>query len=86
MGFKGNDKLITSASGGTLLATERFSRVSRSWNSVHIVAAGEGSGYGCGIANNSILQTLNYPEEDTSLPVQLSSFTAEEIGGFTGGV
>lgn len=83
MGFKGSDKFITSASGGSLLATIRFSKVNGSWNSVHIVSAEEGAGYGCGIANNTILQTLNYPEEDTSLPVQLSSFTAEEIGGYT---
>jgi hypothetical protein len=77
MGFKGNDKTISSAAGGTLLATVVFSKTGGSWGTVHIVEEGEGSGYGSGITNNGIKQTLHFPVEDTSLPVQLSSFTAK---------
>jgi hypothetical protein len=60
-----------------LLATVIFNKVGGAWGTVHIVEEGEGSGFGAGIANNGIKQTLRYPGEDTSLPVQLSSFTAK---------
>jgi len=78
MGFKGNDKTISSGAGGTLLATVRFSKVGGAWGTVHIVEEGEGSGYGAGITNNGIKQNLHYPGADISLPVQLSSFKAKK--------
>lgn len=77
----GANKTITSAAGGTLLATVRFSKAGSQWGSVHIVSEAEDSNWGCYIYNNNVKQVLLYPSEDTSLPVELSSFHANWKNG-----
>jgi hypothetical protein len=72
----GSDKTISSAAGGTLLATVRFTKVGADWGTVHIVAEGEDAEYWTIITNNTVEQNLSYPPEDVSLPVQMTEMKA----------
>jgi hypothetical protein len=75
IGF-GADKTISSSAGGTLLATVRFTKAGADWGTVHIVTEAEDAGYGTIITNNTVQQTLSYPSQDVSLPVQMTEITA----------
>jgi hypothetical protein len=57
------------------MAIIRFTKVTN-WGYAHIVSTSDDASWGCFIYNNSVDQTLNYPSQDESLPVQMAELRA----------